>query len=155
MIRLLLATSFVFGMAAAAPAHASEAQVMPLVAASQHSPVTAVDDAPAGGKKWFAFMPPEGLKPVLEEKKILMIIVGFLFNSIGGNIWGPMVFAGAGFDMEWALPSIVWLAVEWVAIVTGCFVVVTWIIGPIAAWIGTMTTLANLNRPEIALGAKK
>ena len=122
--------------------------------AAEKSPLVMVDGeaAPAegGGKVWFNFMWPDNLKPQLEEKKIMLTIVGFLPF---GSIWGPIVFLGQGFDMEWALPSIIWHVV---GVIAWAFPYIGWYFGWIVylamGWIATQTMFANLNRPEITVG---
>jgi hypothetical protein len=101
-------------------------------APSTSKPVqSSADAAPAPGKVWFAYMFPENLKPQLEEKKMMLAVVGSLLPF--GSLWGPMVFLKTSFDMEWALPVIVWS-----------------VLFPV--WLAPMVMFANLNRPEIAVG---
>lgn len=123
-------------------------------AASVKAPLVQVADAPAmpeaGGKVWFAFMWPDNLKPQLEEKKMLLTIVGLLPF---GSVWGPIALLGQGFDMEWALPSIIFSAIAvsfwWVPFYGWVF----WTIPALAInWIATQTMFANLNRPEVTVG---
>ena len=121
--------------------------------AAEKSPLVMVDgEAPAegGGKVWFNFMWPDNLKPQLEEKKLLLTIVGLLPY---GAVWGPIVLLGQGFDLEWALPSIIYHVVGnvlWVVPYIG------WTLGTLVwlamNWIATQTMFANLNRPEIQVG---
>lgn len=165
MLRTIgLATVVLASLVSAPAAMAGNTAVAPLVSVSSPAPVTHVADAaPAaeeGGKKWFAFKLPENMKPELEEKKILLLLVSILFSSYGGNILGPILLSGAAFDMEWAGPSLLWLALEWGWLgfclpgIAFYFVgLIPFIVGEIAIiWIGAATTLTNLNRPEIKLG---
>ena len=60
---------------------------------------------------------------------------------------------GQGFDLEWALPSIIFSAVAvsfwWVPFYGWVF----WTIPALAInWIATQTMFANLNRPEVTVG---
>lgn len=123
-------------------------------AASVKAPLVQVADAApapeAGGKVWFAFMWPDNLKPQLEEKKMLLTIVGLLPF---GSVWGPIALLGQGFDLEWALPSIIYSAIAvsfwWVPFYG-------WVLWTLPAlginWIATQTMFANLNRPEVQVG---
>ncbi|MBI5498360.1 MAG: hypothetical protein HY904_25385 [Deltaproteobacteria bacterium] len=139
------ALSLALSALAPAAAHAAP-QKAPLV-------MTEGEAAPAaegGGKVWFAFMWPDNLKPQLEEKKMLLTIVGLLPY---GAVWGPIALLGQGFDLEWALPSLVWHIVGnviWVVPYIG------WTLGALVwlgmNWIATQTMFANLNRPEIQVG---
>jgi hypothetical protein len=141
LLKAVLVGSFLTLAFAAVPAHATEAQKAPLVQ---------VDDAAGGGKVWFAFMWPDNLKPQLEEKKMLLTIVGLLPY---GAIWGPIVLLGQGFDLEWALPSIIWHVV---GNVLWCIPYIGWTLGSLVwlgmNWVATQTMFANLNRPEIQVG---
>lgn len=121
--------------------------------AAEKAPLVLVQDAPAadaGGKVWFAFMWPDNLKPQLEEKKMLLTLVGL---APWGSIWGPIVLLGQAFDLEWALPSLIWhsIFIAWI-----WFPYIGWTLGWIGyfvmAWIATQTMFANLNRPEIKVG---
>ena len=132
---------------AATPASAAESVKAPLVM---------VDEAPAvdagGGKVWFAFMWPENLKPQLEEKKMLLTICGLFFF---GSIWGPIALLGQSFDMEWALPSIIFSVVAfiWPFFFIPFFGWVSWFFWHLGwNWIATQVMFANLNRPEISIG---
>ena len=123
---------------AATPASAAESVKAPLVM---------VDEAPAvdagGGKVWFAFMWPENLKPQLEEKKMLLTIVGLLPF---GAVWGPIALLGQGFDMEWALPPLIFSII-------GFFGYWAYVLpGVVIGWFATQVMFANLNRPEITVG---
>jgi hypothetical protein len=132
-------------LSAAAPQAAQAAEKSPLV-------LTEGEAAPAegGGKVWFNFMWPDNLKPQLEEKKMLLTIVGML---PWGSIWGPIVLLGQGFDLEWALPSIIFVVL---GIICWAFPYIGWYFGWIGylamSWIATQTMFANLNRPEIQVG---
>ncbi|MEW5855035.1 MAG: hypothetical protein AB2A00_40035 [Myxococcota bacterium] len=144
-----LAKSVVAGAAlslalAAAPAKAAEKA--PLVAEKASVVLTEGEAAPAegGGKVWFAFMWPDNLKPQLEEKKILLTAIGVLLPF--GSVWGPIVLLGQPFDLEWALPSIVFHALG------TAFYWVYYIPYLAGGWIATQCMFANLNRPEIQVG---
>jgi hypothetical protein len=141
LLKAVLVGSFLTVAFADVAAHATEAQKAPLVQ---------VDDAAGGGKVWFAFMWPDNLKPQLEEKKMLLTIVGLLPY---GSIWGPIVLLGQGFDLEWALPSIIWHVV---GNVLWCIPYVGWTLGTLVwlgfNWVATQTMFANLNRPEVQVG---
>lgn len=149
-----LAKSVVAGAAlslaisAVAPAAAKAApQKAPLV-------MTEGEAAPAegGGKVWFAFMWPDNLKPQLEEKKMLLTICGLFFF---GSIWGPIALLGQSFDMEWALPSIIFsvIAFVWPFFFIPFFGWVSWFFWHLGwNWIATQVMFANLNRPEITIG---
>ena len=83
--------------------------------AADKAPLVMVQDAAAaegGGKVWFAFMWPDNLKPQLEEKKMLLTIIAVLFPM--GGVWGPIALLGQGFDMEWALPPIIFGIIQMV-----------------------------------------
>jgi len=144
-IRTFVATAtLTMAFAAIAPtgAHATEAQKAPLVQTQ--------DAAAGGGKVWFAFIWPDNLKPQLEEKKMLLTIVGLLPY---GAVWGPIVLLGQSFDLEWALPSLIWHVVGnvlWLVPYIG------WTLGSLVwlgmNWVATQTMFANLNRPEIQVG---
>lgn len=149
----VLAKSVVAGAAlslalgAVAPKAAQAAEKVPLVMQEGEA-------APAegGGKVWFNFMWPDNLKPQLEEKKMLLTIVGLIPY---GSIWGPIVLLGQSFDLEWALPSIIWHVVGhviwWIPYIG-------WTLGFLVLlamnWIATQTMFANLNRPEIQVGGE-
>jgi hypothetical protein len=120
--------------------------------AADKAPLVMVQDAAAegGGKVMFAFIWPDNLKPQLEEKKMLLTVIGLVPF---GSIIGPIALLGQGFDMEWALPSIIfsvigvslwwvpWLGwVFWTPVMLAC------------NWIATQVMFANLNRPEIKVG---
>ena len=133
-------------LGAMAPSAAKAAAVKaPLVQVDGEAPA-----AEAGGKVWFAFMWPDNLKPQLEEKKMLLTVVGLLPF---GSIWGPIALLGQGFDLEWALPSIIYSAIAvsfwWVPFYG-------WVLWTLPAlginWIATQTMFANLNRPEVQVG---
>lgn len=112
-------------------------------------------EAPAtasGGKVWFSLMGPDELRPELEDKAMLLDIVSFLFFPIGAGIWAPMLLVGASFDMEWALPVIVYTAASVVCFwVLGWWTGITFLLGFAVDWIGTEVMMENLNRPEIKL----
>ena len=114
--------------------------------AAEKSPLVMVDGeaAPmeAGGKVWFSFMWPDNLKPQLEEKKMMLTIVGFLPF---GSVWGPIAFLGQGFDLEWALPSIIYSVIQCWAWWIPFYGWVFWTIPAlIFGWLGTQAMFANL-----------
>lgn len=118
--------------------------------AAEKAPLVLVQDAAApaegGGKVWFAFKWPDNMKPQLEEKKLLLTIIGVLFVGWGGGIWGPILLLGQSFDMEWALPVIVYTVLSYPG---ACFFYIGYFI---VGWLGTQVMFANLNRPEIQVG---
>lgn len=130
---------------------------------ARHVPLlhtAAAEDAPADGKTdkvWFTFFGTDYQKPILQERGFLIDMVGFFFFEIGGAIWGPMLLAGAPFDMEWVGPTLVYLIVAWVC--TALAILFCWTVLGLflfipafaAAWIGTEVALANLDRPEVKL----
>jgi hypothetical protein len=137
------ALSVALSTAAPAAAHAKA----PLVMTEGEAPAA---DLAGGGKVWFAFMWPETLKPQLEEKKMLLTVVGLLPF---GSVWGPIALLGQGFDLEWALPSIIYsaIAVSWWWVPFYGWVL--WTLPALAInWIATQTMFANLNRPEVTVG---
>lgn len=124
-------------------------------------------DSDGGGKKWFAFWFPDDLKPELEEKKWALAIVGMLFGAVGGALWAPLVLGGATFDLEWALPSLIYsilctaFSFIWILSIfpyIGWYTFWIWfplsfIGGIVFAGLAVFTGIANLNRPEIELDA--
>ena len=136
---LVSASVLSLAVVALAPAAAHAAQPV-------KAPLVLAQDAPAaagGGKVWFAFMWPENLKPQLEEKKMLLTIVGLLPF---GAVWGPIALLGQGFDMEWALPPLIFSII-------GFFGYWAYVLpGVVIGWFATQVMFANLNRPEITVG---
>ncbi len=144
-------------LGASPAAHAvGNAQRVPLVQVAEDK------DAPAAGttdKVWFAFFGGDYQKPELQERGFLIDVVGFLFFEVGGAIWAPMLLVDAPFDMEWVGPTLVYMIVAWAF--SGLAILFCWtffglllfIPAFMAAWIGTEVALANLDRPEVKLGA--
>jgi len=141
----------------AGTAHASPASAdgVRLVSAPVQATEAAEED---DGKIWIAFFNGDYQKPILEERAFLIDLVSFFFFEVGGGIWGPMLLAGAPFDMEWAMPVLVWMGVCWAFTVGGVFLswtgvgLLCWIGVFVSAWIGTEVALANLDRPSVKLG---
>ena len=166
MLHKLAVAGIVAGLLGHATAARASAPAVPLVAAVDDTAgnpglVEVKDGEKAGGgKKWFSFWFPEGLKPQIEEKKWVLTVVGFVFSPVFGAIWAPMVVLGVPFDLEWALPSIIYTVVAdalLCTIVVGWFPWIGWLFyvamlgtSAVLEWISVQTMIANINRPEIA-----
>ena len=113
---------------------------------------------------WVALWLPDLPKPVLEEKKAALVLLGML--PFGGSVIAPMFLLDMPFDAEWALPSILFNIAAASLVVGG--VVCWWIpyigwtlgflvlLGALASavallWLANMTSLANLNRPDVVV----
>jgi hypothetical protein len=168
MLHKLAVAGIVVGLLGSTTAVRASPPPVPLVitsvdnAAGSHALEQVKDgDKASGGKKWFSFWFPENLKAQIEEKKWLLLLVGFVFSPVFGAIWSPMVLLGVPFDMEWALPSIIYTVIADVllcTIVVGWFPWIGWLFyvamlasSTLLEWISVQTMIANINRPEVPL----
>lgn len=180
----------VFLVALPGSALASGAATIPLVTAgqdqSQHAggqgaaglqALGATDDADddvdledGTERRWFALWFPDEFRPELQDKWLLIAIFGGLFGLVGGSVWAPILLAGASFDLEWALPSIIYNVVALCFLALGvagwAFPYIGWYFGWVLflamqvvawgmVWLAVQAALANLNRPDIELRPEK
>lgn len=166
MSRLVFAGVLFASVLASAPASAGAPVVAPLVSqdsSPQFQQVKAAEEeaaAPADERTFFSFLPPSDLKPLLNQKKPVLILLGLFGNMYGANILGPIALTEVALDMDWVLPALVWMGVEWAWF--GFCLPGLWVYGIgaipmfvgrlLIAWTGTMTTLANLNRESVWVG---
>ncbi|MEW5847958.1 MAG: hypothetical protein AB2A00_04050 [Myxococcota bacterium] len=110
--------------------------------------------ANATPRVWLSFSLPSVLKPELQQYKEELAVASFLPF---GALWGPMLILGQELTLDWSLPLVLPQA--------GCAILMALALVPVIGWVTALPTyaflswlcartlVANLNRPDVAIGA--